>query len=158
MIIGGLWHGPTLNFLKWGALNGIGLVVYKNWKRISPYEKSNALLAHFWKVFITFNFITFTRIFFVVQDPEKSQQVMDQIFYNGNYSNIGNTFSAYWIVFAVLAVAFLIHWLPVKIKDAYTGAYTNLSPVLQAIVIIIMVIFIYQWVSEVRVPFTYTQM
>lgn len=157
MTLGGLWHGPTVNFLKWGALNGIALVVYKHWKKISPWEKSNFILAHFWKVFITFNFITFTRIFFVVQDPTKSQQVIDQIFGGGNYWSAGITISAYALVFIVLAIAFLIHWLPVKVKEGYTNTFTSMPIVVQAIIVIIGVIFIYQMASAERVPFTYTE-
>lgn len=157
MTLGGLWHGPTINFLKWGALNGIALVIYKHWKKISPYEKANNIAAHFWKVFITFNFITFTRIFFVVQDPEKSNQVIEQIFVNCDYSNIGGTLLGYWAAFIVLAVAFIIHWLPTYVKDDYTSAFVRLHPVVQVLVVIILIVFIYQMASADRVPFTYTK-
>ena len=37
MVLGGLWHGSSWNFVTWGTLNGVGLVVYKNWKKISPW-------------------------------------------------------------------------------------------------------------------------
>ncbi|HYG52966.1 MAG TPA: MBOAT family O-acyltransferase [Flavobacteriales bacterium] len=158
MIIGGLWHGPTMNFLKWGALNGIALVIYKHWKRVSPYEKSNFFLVHFWKVFITFNFITFTRIFFVVQDPTKSHQVIEQIFGNGAYDNAWLSITAYASVFILLAIAFIIHWLPVRTKEMYTNAFVNLPVVVQALIVVIAVVLIYQMASAERVPFTYTQM
>lgn len=158
MILGGLWHGPSVNFLKWGALNGIGLVVYKYWKRVSPYEKSNTLLAHFWKVFITFNFITFTRIFFVVQDPLKSQQVIDQVFGGGDYSHPIDTITRFAPVFIVLLIAFIIHWLPTRIKEGYTNAYSVLHPAIQVVVIVLIVIGMLQINNgDVRVPFTYTQ-
>ncbi len=32
MLLGGLWHGASWNFIIWGGLNGIGLVVYQFWK------------------------------------------------------------------------------------------------------------------------------
>lgn len=32
MLLGGLWHGASWNFIFWGGLNGIGLVVYKFWR------------------------------------------------------------------------------------------------------------------------------
>ncbi len=175
MIIGGLWHGPSVNFLKWGALNGVGLVVYKYWKRVSPYENKNNFMVHFWKVFITFNFITFTRIFFIVQDPKKSQDVMDQIFGNffaqggaattgpvvalgeSYWAIMGNIITLFWPALVVAAVAFIIHWLPTAIKEGYTKAYTNLHPIVQVFIITLLVVFMYQWVSDIRVPFTYTQ-
>ena len=33
MLLGGMWHGASFNFITWGALNGLGILVYKNWKR-----------------------------------------------------------------------------------------------------------------------------
>ena len=32
MLLGGLWHGASWNFIIWGGLNGIGLVVFQFWK------------------------------------------------------------------------------------------------------------------------------
>jgi D-alanyl-lipoteichoic acid acyltransferase DltB (MBOAT superfamily) len=32
MLLGGLWHGASMNFLIWGGLNGIGMVVFKFWR------------------------------------------------------------------------------------------------------------------------------
>ena len=32
MMLGGLWHGASWNFLIWGGLNGIGMIIYKAWK------------------------------------------------------------------------------------------------------------------------------
>lgn len=31
MLLGGLWHGASCNFLIWGGLNGIGMVIYRFW-------------------------------------------------------------------------------------------------------------------------------
>lgn len=35
MLLGGLWHGASWNFIIWGGLNGIGLIVYQFWKTMS---------------------------------------------------------------------------------------------------------------------------
>lgn len=34
MLLGGLWHGASWNFIIWGGLNGIGLVVCQFWKEM----------------------------------------------------------------------------------------------------------------------------
>ena len=31
MLLGGLWHGASWNFMIWGGLNGIGMIIYKVW-------------------------------------------------------------------------------------------------------------------------------
>ena len=32
MLLGGLWHGASFNFITWGGLNGIGILIYKWWR------------------------------------------------------------------------------------------------------------------------------
>ena len=32
MLLGGLWHGASWNFMIWGGLNGIGIITYQFWK------------------------------------------------------------------------------------------------------------------------------
>ncbi len=34
MLLGGLWHGASWNFMIWGGLNGIGMIIYKIWKAL----------------------------------------------------------------------------------------------------------------------------
>ena len=35
MLLGGLWHGASWNFVIWGALNGAGMIIYKIWAKIN---------------------------------------------------------------------------------------------------------------------------
>ena len=35
MLLGGLWHGASWNFVIWGALNGAGMIIYKVWAKIN---------------------------------------------------------------------------------------------------------------------------
>ena len=35
MLLGGLWHGASWNFVIWGALNGAGMIVYKIWAKMN---------------------------------------------------------------------------------------------------------------------------
>ncbi len=35
MLLGGLWHGASWNFMLWGGLNGVGLIAYKLWKNMA---------------------------------------------------------------------------------------------------------------------------
>ena len=44
MLLGGLWHGASWNFVIWGALNGVGMIVYKIWARMNWHLKM-ALMA-----------------------------------------------------------------------------------------------------------------
>ena len=46
MLLGGLWHGASFNFITWGGLNGLGILIYKYWKKLGPWWRvaSTALL------------------------------------------------------------------------------------------------------------------
>ncbi|MCR4659559.1 MAG: MBOAT family protein [Bacteroidales bacterium] len=39
MLLGGLWHGASMNFVTWGGLNGLGILVYKWWKKLNPSQR-----------------------------------------------------------------------------------------------------------------------
>ena len=45
MLLGGLWHGASFNFITWGGLNGLGILVYKWWKRQTWETRLGALGA-----------------------------------------------------------------------------------------------------------------
>ena len=44
MLLGGLWHGASWNFMIWGGLNGLGMVVQHIWERWSVYGRTLAIL------------------------------------------------------------------------------------------------------------------
>ncbi len=39
MLLGGLWHGASWNFMIWGGLNGLGMIIYKIWTARNLYGK-----------------------------------------------------------------------------------------------------------------------
>lgn len=40
MLLGGLWHGASFNFIIWGGLNGVGIVGYKIWRGLKMWQKT----------------------------------------------------------------------------------------------------------------------
>lgn len=174
MVVGGLWHGPSENFVIWGAMNGCALLVYKYWKKISFYENSKLWIAHFWKIFLTFNFITFTRIWFKLDEArptplnpgkglskaeaeELPMKMLDQIWNHFNFS--WDTFlvvlDTYQSVFWIMLAGFIIHWLPDKVKSIYERWYTAMPLALQAVAVAIIVVLIYQAIGAEQPPFVY---
>ncbi len=45
MLLGGLWHGASWNFLIWGGLNGLGMIVYRFWKDWDVYVRTAVILS-----------------------------------------------------------------------------------------------------------------
>lgn len=40
MLLGGLWHGASMNFMIWGGLNGVGMVIFKFWRDMSLLSRA----------------------------------------------------------------------------------------------------------------------
>jgi len=157
MLLGGLWHGASWQFVIWGGLNGIGLVIYKYWRKISPFTGDNRLLPKILAIFITFNFITFTRIWFRSETMEIANGIMYQIANSFNFSQIGVIIVSYYKIFAMMFFAMLIHWLPTKIKDGYKKIFVQTPHWLKVIIIVIVIFLIYQVRSSEIQPFIYFQ-
>lgn len=176
MVVGGLWHGPSENFVMWGAMNGCALVIYKYWRKISFYENSKLWIAHFWKIFLTFNFITFTRIWFKLDEARATElspgrgltdaqadalpfKMLDQIWnhFDFTWATFVTVLSTYQAVFWIMLFGFIVHWLPDKIKAIWEKAYSALPVPIQAIAVAIIVVLMYQAIGAEQPPFVYLQ-
>mgnify|MGYP003290844059 CR=1 FL=1 len=40
MLLGGIWHGASWNFMIWCGLNGLGMIVYRFWKDKNVYART----------------------------------------------------------------------------------------------------------------------
>ena len=157
MLLGGLWHGPSWNFVIWGGINGVGLIVYKYWKRISPYEKINNWYVNGWKIFLTFNFITFTRLFFRGEDPGRVGEMFSQIFRDFNWSMISEVISSYKSVFLLMLFAYLVHWLPANTQELVRESFIKTPLYVKVLATVLLIFIIYQSVSAELQPFIYYQ-
>ncbi len=157
MVVGGLWHGASENFVMWGTMNGLALILYNHWKKISPYENKSWLIVHFWKIFITFNFITFTRIWFRLEDEGAPLAMLNHIWnhFDFKWATFVKVLSTYQSVFWVILVGYIVHWLPQKVKALWENLFKRFPMPVQALAVAIIVILMYQAVSDTFKPFAY---
>ena len=157
MLIGGLWHGASWLFVIWGGLNGLGLLVYKQWKRISPWEKSAHWAARAWRIALTFCFISFTRIWFRSPDLETAGEFLHQVGSAFNPQVAPDVLWAFRSVFAVMAIGLAVHWLPESLKQRYREGFAALPLWAMALACVAAVALVYQTVTAEMVPFIYFQ-
>ena len=157
MLLGGLWHGASWQFVIWGGLNGLGLLVYKQWRKISPFKGNHSWPVRFYAIFLTFNFITMTRIWFRSETMDKANYMIYQIVYAFEFSQVMEIIVAYKNIFGLLAFAFIVHWLPTNLKNKYKELFINLPYWLMGIIIVIIVFIIYQFQTFELQPFIYFQ-
>lgn len=159
MVVGGLWHGSSQNFVIWGAMNGAALVFFNYWKKISPYENKTNFIVRFWKIFITFNFISFTRIWFILQENDAPMQMLDQIWNNFGFTweTLGLVLHTYQAVFWIMLAGFTVHWLPAKWKDAYKNLFVKMPVPLQMVAVSCIIFLMYQAMTGESKAFVYFQ-
>ena len=115
MLLGGLWHGASLNFIFWGALHGIALAIHKLWgettkKIISKWNKFG--LYKFLVIIITFHFVCFCWIFFKAKTFKIAGAVISQIQHHLVF-NIWNQFwENYHSVLLMIFFGLGLHFLP----------------------------------------------
>jgi D-alanyl-lipoteichoic acid acyltransferase DltB (MBOAT superfamily) len=159
MIVGGLWHGASANFVIWGAMNGTALILYNHWKKISPYEQSDAWVVRFWRIFLTFNFITFTRIWFRLEGDGAPMVMLQHIVqhFNWQWDTFVLVLMTYQIVFWIMLAGYFVHWMPQKWKDDVHVLFAKFPLPVQAIAVSVTVFLMYQAVSDTFKPFVYFQ-
>ena len=157
MLLGGLWHGSSWLFIIWGGLNGLGLVIHKLWLKISPFKNNSSFIIKALLVFITLSFISFTRIFFRSDSLETVTLLFDRITYHFGGMLTLNLIRGYALVFSVMLVGYLIHWIPEKIKEKYRLFFTKLPLPVMSLVVVVVIFCVYQLISGDMQPFIYFQ-
>jgi len=87
MLLIGLWHGITLNFIFWGIWHGLGLFLQNRWSDFVrtrfPALVQNPSLQPALQVggiLLTFHFVAFGWVFFALSQPALSWQVFMKLF------------------------------------------------------------------------------
>ena len=87
MVLIGLWHGATLNFVIWGAWHGVGLFIHNRW---ADFMKPRAALldarprlkrlARLAGVVLTFHYVALGWVWFVLPTPTLALAVFRRLF------------------------------------------------------------------------------
>lgn len=157
MLIGGLWHGASWKYILWGGINGLGIVVSKLWKKVSPYQNSTHWLVHFWKISTTFLFIVYVRLYFRGEDMERIGLWYEQVWNNFGLSDMFEVLYFFRWAFLVMLFGYVTHWLPERIKNQVEHQYNQSSFWVKVLIAVGIVIICYQTYSAGFQPFIYFQ-
>ena len=81
MLLGGLWHGAGWNFIIWGVLHGLALVIHKFWmEKTGSRNKLHGFVSNVICTLLTFIFVSFTWVFFVNSSFLKAIEIISGIF------------------------------------------------------------------------------
>jgi len=218
MLLGGLWHGASWNFVVWGGLNGVGILIFKGWRTFKNLKRLlitlfffllslflyvifptpafkialiwtgviclGALLTYLyidvldrrplsklnrgWSIFLTFIFITFTRLFFRSGsnlDPSEqtshawntAKSMVNQIGGSWDWAQIPEIIATYRAVFLLFVLGMIVHWLPTRWKRWYRINFTLLPIWVIGVAVVVTVFIVYQFITADLQPFIYFQ-
>ena len=153
MLLGGLWHGASWNFVAWGLLHGVGLALtraYQTW-RGNP-RPSTHWAARAGKAFLTAQFVTFAWIFFRAPDWNAAWAVIARIA-SCTFST-ANITQPLAIVFAVALVG---HYVPLKWYERMRETYAAAPFYAQAAALVLLALSLHYVAATGATPFIYTR-
>ncbi|MBK8995831.1 MAG: MBOAT family protein [Myxococcales bacterium] len=112
MLLGGLWHGASWNFVIWGGLHGIYLAVHRAWNRDGDPAQGSKL-RHALKVVVTFNLVCFAWIFFRAQHFDQAWGIMHGI---ARFAATAN--GMLWLAFASPS-ALAAYWVLSRMRQRF---------------------------------------
>lgn len=159
MLLGGLWHGASWNFVVWGGLHGVALAVHKFFRNLMhrPKNYRSTGVRKFFAVILTFHFVCLGWIFFRNTTFEASLTMIQQVFTAFHPELAGQLFAGYWEVFALMGVGYLLHWCPDSWQEACTKGMIRLPLIFQALILILLIFLVIQVKSSDIQPFIYFQ-
>lgn len=150
MLLGGLWHGAAWNFVVWGGLHGLGLIVHKQWMELTKNRKISYKRLPFGTV-LTFYWICITWVFFRAADFGKAVTILKSFVLLQSSGTQAIAFNLFWVI----ALLFVVHWLSSRKLLANWYYYT--SNEIFAIKYGLIISFILTLVSTNYSPFIYFQ-
>ncbi|MGK4008628.1 MBOAT family O-acyltransferase [Sorangium sp. So ce1036] len=157
MVLGGLWHGASWNFVFWGFLHGLGLAVTRAFQRRGGRGRAAAgaatpLPLRALCVLLTFHYVCFAWIFFRVPTFSQAVLILRQI---GTLTTFHPNLPP--VLVALLAAALLSHYVPERLYERAKSAFIATPAPLQGALLFLVAIGLHEAASAAAVPFVYFQ-
>ncbi len=179
MVLGGLWHGASWNFVIWGALHGGGLAITRAWQRAhhvkrplqaigapyrdpvptperteTPLQGMMRRMKHRWSVILTFHFVCLAWVFFKAPSFAHAMALLARF----RWRNLGYTTPNLvpWVM-AVLVLGFVAHFFPKNLYERIKNAFITSPAVVQGVVLAAFAYAIHFAAGAKSEPFIYGQ-
>ncbi len=164
-------HYPVWNmFFVWTLIILVGTLV-KALVRHSRLDRESPAMqwtSRAWDIFQTFVFITFTRLFFRSGsnlDPalaneqawNTAKNMVNQIGGPWDLTLVPEMAAAHWTVLLLFVVGMIIHWLPERFKRWYRLNFALMPLFWMALVVVVIIVFIFQFITADLQSFIYFQ-
>lgn len=161
MLLGGLWHGAAIRFVLWGALHGTALALHKWWLTVIPWAKAkgsemNPVLRLVGVIF-TFHLVCAGWLVFRADSMQTAGLLLHQIFTAFDPSLIGQFVKGYRGVVLLIALGYVMHFVPTR-GDRWVEGLVTRAPMGVQVAMFVAVIWIVMQVKSAEIqPFIYFQ-
>lgn len=162
MFISGIWHGAGWNYVLWGSIHGIFLLLEKfllslNWSKKIPIPKFMGILYTFWVFSFTFFFfrakpLQFPETDFFVSSIDVAFYMVGRAFY---YSSGKILYPDFLYLFLIIFLFYLEYLIETK-KEIIIPKIIN-NPLFYIFAIIIFLLCLIVYSLTVNQPFVYFQ-
>lgn len=143
-------------YVIWGGLQGTFLIGHKELKKITGQRRRT-----WWRVaanvFITFNLIAFSFMFFRARSMEAVGDMVHQIIYDFHASVAPQFIEGYLLIVCAMLFGYFMHFAPESLARRLKGWYGAMPLIIQAVILALIIILIIQVRSSEIVPFIYLQ-
>ena len=160
MLLGGLWHGASLNFVAWGGMHGLALAAHK-WVRSNCFRHDKSYESRGWKrlgaILLTFHFVAFCWVFFRNRTFADSWTMLSRIVTDFHPELFTQVVSGYAYVFGLIVLGYLTHLMPDSWERFFIGLLRKGGVVVCAIAMAAAIFLVIQVKSSTIQPFIYFQ-
>ena len=155
MIVIGIWHGASWNFVIYGSLHGSAVAINR-WQRKRsnrmPGDSFNHWWSWFWRFFITFHFIVIARILF------GTNNLIDAWAFLQGLSDLEWVLPRFYspTAFAVLLLGYAWHFTPKDWTDKHCKSiFINLPTPAKAFVVVSCALLCWKLTENAPIAFAY---
>ena len=128
MVLGGLWHGASWNFVIWGALHGTYLSIEKLLGLNTQNNRSNHYLVNAIQKglygFTVFFFVSFAWVFFRAKDTETAIGILEKLLYSESHFFLKSEITQ------LITLVFICILVVIKDSyDEYTASHTSANSI-----------------------------
>jgi D-alanyl-lipoteichoic acid acyltransferase DltB (MBOAT superfamily) len=152
--LSGLWHGAKWNFVIWGILHGLFIILERlknSFSKKSEHQSNQGFFQGAYSQIITFSLITFAWIFFRASGFTKAKQFISGIFDWEWQQKLISPLNNIELIFCILMISFLIIFEQ-KNRFVKSVSHTNFFVLTTS-----SIVFIYLFGVFLKVQFIYFQ-
>ena len=160
MLLCGLWHGASWNFVVWGGVHGVLLAFHKFFSQTvlgrSRHYRSRGIRRVAGVVF-TFHAVALLFMVFRMPDLGSCMTMITQIVGSFHIEMASEVMKSYWIVMALMAFGYASHYISNRLLSRCVLVLKSGGLLLQVFVLVAVAYVIVQVKSSEIQPFIYFQ-